>query len=370
MSTPHVVLDNLTKTYGSKTVLQELSLTLDQSELVALLGPSGCGKTTTLKILAGLEAADRGLIQVGGKDISKVPTRKRNMGIVFQAYSLFPHMTAKDNVAYGLKIGRQSTAARRKRAEELLELVGLTEHMDKYPAQLSGGQQQRVALARALAISPQLLLLDEPLSALDATVRSQLRDEIRRIQLAEGITTLLVTHDQEEALVMADRIGVMNAGVIEQIGTPSEVYHTPRSPFISQFVGVVNRIPGLCRAGRISVLGNELDIRNADHGVADGTTGVALIRPEEIEALPDSSGPYRVLNKQLRGLFTSVKLTGPDDAPVRVDMSSLSADRFHAGQPVSLRLLSRGTTQDVVVDKADGAATVSHPASVEGGTNA
>ena len=357
MSTPHVVLDNLTKTYGSKTVLQELSLTLDQSELVALLGPSGCGKTTTLKILAGLEAADRGLIQVGGKDISKVPTRKRNMGIVFQAYSLFPHMTAKDNVAY-------------KRAEELLELVGLTEHMDKYPAQLSGGQQQRVALARALAISPQLLLLDEPLSALDATVRSQLRDEIRRIQLAEGITTLLVTHDQEEALVMADRIGVMNAGVIEQIGTPSEVYHTPRSPFISQFVGVVNRIPGLCRAGRISVLGNELDIRNADHGVADGTTGVALIRPEEIEALPDSSGPYRVLNKQLRGLFTSVKLTGPDDAPVRVDMSSLSADRFHAGQPVSLRLLSRGTTQDVVVDKADGAATVSHPASVEGGTNA
>ena len=337
MLQPRIQLKNITKSYGPKTVLDNLNLELGDAELVALLGPSGCGKSTTLKILAGLEHADAGEILVDGNNISKVPTRKRNMGIVFQAYSLFPHMTAKDNVAYGLRIRGTDTAARRKRAEELLELVGLSEHMEKYPIQMSGGQQQRVALARALAISPELLLLDEPLSALDAKVRSQLRDEIRRIQLSEGISTLLVTHDQEEALVMADRIGVMNAGIIEQIGTPRELYNQPNSAFISEFVGVVNRVPGIFRDGYIHVLDSQLLVTN-EHQFSTGDTAVALVRPEEIEVLSDPTGSHTVLNKQLRGIFTSVTLTGAERSPIRVDMSSRNADALQVGQPVSLRL--------------------------------
>ncbi|MGP5170896.1 ABC transporter ATP-binding protein [Corynebacterium casei] len=337
MSQPRIQLTNITKTYGQKTVLNNLNLHLGEAEMVALLGPSGCGKSTTLKILAGLEHADAGEILVDGKDISKVPTRKRNMGIVFQAYSLFPHMTAKDNVGYGLRIHGTAAAARRKRSEELLELVSLAEHMDKYPVQMSGGQQQRVALARALAISPELLLLDEPLSALDAKVRSQLRDEIRRIQLSEGISTLLVTHDQEEALVMADRIGVMNAGIIEQIGTPGELYNQPNSPFISEFVGVVNRLPGFYQDGHIQVLGSQLLATN-EHEFTNGDIAVALVRPEQIEVLADPAGSHTVLNKQLRGIFTSVTLTGPERSPIRVDMSSRSADAFEIGQPVKLRV--------------------------------
>ncbi|MDN6350067.1 MAG: ABC transporter ATP-binding protein [Yaniella sp.] len=337
MSQPRIQLTNITKTYGQKTVLNNLNLHLGEAEMVALLGPSGCGKSTTLKILAGLEHADAGEILVDGKDISKVPTRKRHMGIVFQAYSLFPHMTAKDNVGYGLRIHGAVAAARRKRSEELLELVGLSEHMDKYPVQMSGGQQQRVALARALAISPELLLLDEPLSALDAKVRSQLRDEIRRIQLSEGISTLLVTHDQEEALVMSDRIGVMNAGIIEQIGTPGELYNQPNSPFISEFVGVVNRLPGFYQDGHIQVLGSQLLVTN-QHEFANGDIAVALVRPEQIEVLADPAGTHTVLNKQLRGIFTSVTLTGPERSPIRVDMSSRNADAFEIGQPVKLRV--------------------------------
>ena len=337
MTQPRIQLKNVTKSYGSKTVLNNLNLHLGDAEMVALLGPSGCGKSTTLKVLAGLEHSDSGEILVDGKNISKVPTRKRNMGIVFQAYSLFPHMTAKDNVGYGLRIRGTDTAARRKRAEELLELVGLSEHMDKFPVQMSGGQQQRVALARALAISPELLLLDEPLSALDAKVRSQLRDEIRRIQLSEGISTLLVTHDQEEALVMADRIGVMNAGIIEQIGTPSELYHQPKSAFISEFVGVVNRLPGILHDGHIHVLGSSLIVTN-EHQFASGDTAVALVRPEEIEVNADPAGTHVVLNKQLRGIFTSVTLTGPERSPIRVDMSSRNAEALQIGEPASLRI--------------------------------
>ncbi|NMF31565.1 ABC transporter ATP-binding protein [Corynebacterium ammoniagenes] len=342
MQQPCVQLKNITKSYGSKTVLNNLDLYLGDAEMVALLGPSGCGKSTTLKILAGLEHADAGEILVDGKNISKVPTRKRNMGIVFQAYSLFPHMTAKDNVGYGLRIRGTDTAARRKRAEELLELVGLTEHMDKFPIQMSGGQQQRVALARALAISPELLLLDEPLSALDAKVRSQLRDEIRRIQLSEGISTLLVTHDQEEALVMADRIGVMNSGIIEQIGTPGELYNHPKSAFISEFVGIVNRLPGIFHDGYVHVLGSQLLATN-EHHFSDGDTAVALVRPEEIEILVDPAGSHTVLNKQLRGVFTSVTLTGAERSPIRVDMSSRDADALQIGQPANLRVERNNT---------------------------
>jgi len=222
-----VRLEGLSRHYGPVVALDHLDLTLQPGELVALLGPSGCGKTTTLRLLAGLEDADTGQITVAGKDITRVSAAKRDMGMVFQAYSLFPHMTVRQNVAFGLRLRKVGAAERDKRALEMLDLVGLSVQADRYPHQLSGGQQQRVALARALAIEPQVLLLDEPLSALDAKVRAQLRDEIRRIQLEVGITTLFVTHDQEEALAIADRVGVMREGRLEQLAPPTEVYSRP-----------------------------------------------------------------------------------------------------------------------------------------------
>lgn len=349
MNSPHVVLENITKSYGNKTVLNDLNLQLGEAEMVALLGPSGCGKSTSLRILAGLEGADSGRVLIAGNDVSSKPTRERNMGIVFQAYSLFPHMTARDNVGYGLKIRGLKGEARKKRAEELLELVGLTEHMDKFPNQMSGGQQQRVALARALAIEPDVLLLDEPLSALDAKVRNQLREEIRRIQLTEGIATLLVTHDQEEAITMADRVGVMLAGRIEQIGTPKDLYANPQTPFISQFVGVCNRIPGISDGKHINVFGKKLEIVNSRDAVAAHPSSTALIRPEEIQCDADPDGGFRVVGKMLRGLFTSVMIDdGMGNEPLRIDMSSRSADKLHAGDSVSLEIM-RG---DIVIDEA------------------
>ena len=223
-----VNLKGLTRVFGSVRALDGLDLQIGPGELVALLGPSGCGKTTALRILAGLDQATAGTVEVDGKDLTRVPANKRDMGMVFQAYSLFPHMTVLENVAFGLKLRGQDRTARTRRAGEVLELVGLGEQGSRYAHQLSGGQQQRVALARALAIEPSVLLLDEPLSALDAKVRAQLRDEIRRVQLEVGITTLFVTHDQEEALAIADRVGVMNAGHLDQIAAPAELYAQAR----------------------------------------------------------------------------------------------------------------------------------------------
>lgn len=347
MTKPHVELRQVNKSYGDKQVLDDLHLTIGTGEMVALLGPSGCGKSTSLRVLAGLESADSGQVLIDGQEVSDKPTRERNMGIVFQAYSLFPHLTARENVAYGLKIRRASGPARRKRADELLELVGLAEHIEKYPNQMSGGQQQRVALARALAIEPEVLLLDEPLSALDAKVRVQLRDEIRRIQLSSGIATLIVTHDQEEAITMADRVGVMRAGRIEQIGTPGDLYQHPQTPFISQFVGIANRIPGAISDGQISLLGSQLKIVNAGDAAAGEPVGIALVRPEEIQADRDDSSEIKVFDKQLRGLFTSVVVEGPGlNGPLRIDMSSRSAALLEPGMGVALRIMR----DDIVVD--------------------
>ena len=253
-------MEGLSRHYGAVVALDRLDLTLQPGELVALLGPSGCGKTTTLRLLAGLEDADRGHITVGGKDITRVSAAKRDMGMVFQAYSLFPHMTVRQNVAFGLRLRRVSAARRDKRAIEMLDLVGLATQADRYPHQISGGQQQRVALARALAIEPQVLLLDEPLSALDAKVRAQLRDQIRRIQLEVGITTLFVTHDQEEALAIADRVGVMREGHLEQLAPPTEVYSRPATPFVAEFVGLSNRLTGEVRGGEVTVRGRTLPL--------------------------------------------------------------------------------------------------------------
>jgi len=296
-----VRLEELSRHYGPVVALDHLDLTLQPGELVVLLGPSGCGKTTTLRLLAGLEDADTGRVIVGGKDITGLSAAKRDMGMVFQAYSLFPHMTVQQNVAFGLRLRKVSSAQRDKRALEMLDLVGLSAQADRYPHQLSGGQQQRVALARALAIEPQVLLLDEPLSALDAKVRAQLRDEIRRIQLEVGITTLFVTHDQEEALAIADRVGVMREGRLEQLAPPTEVYSRPATSFVAEFVGLSNRLAGEVRGGEVIVRGCKLPLVERD--TPDGQV-VALVRPEAMSLAshaPDSG---------LEGVAGSGPLTG------------------------------------------------------------
>ncbi len=285
-----VELTDLRRLYGGVAALDGLTLHIEPGEFVALLGPSGCGKTTALRCLAGLEDPDSGTITVGGRDVTSVPTSKRDMGMVFQAYSLFPHMTARQNVEFGLELRGQDKAARRARAGEMLDLVGLSEHAEKYAHQLSGGQQQRVALARALAIEPQVLLLDEPLSALDAKVRTQLRDEIRRIQLEVGTTTLFVTHDQEEALAVADRVGVMSTGRLEQLAAPAELYSAPVSPFVADFVGLTNRLRARIEDGRALVLGGSVPVLP---GSAAGPDAVVLVRPEGVEVAP-AAGPETV----------------------------------------------------------------------------
>ncbi len=275
-----VTLTDLHRHYGPVHALDGFSLALEPGELVALLGPSGCGKTTALRILSGLEQATSGRVEIAGVDVSAIPTNKRDIGMVFQAYSLFPHMTALSNVEFGLRMrGRPD----RRRAGEMLELVDLSDQADRYPHQLSGGQQQRVALARALAVAPAVLLLDEPLSALDAKVRVQLRDEIRRIQLELGTTTLFVTHDQEEALAIADRVGVMRAGRLEQLASPTDLYSRPASGFVADFVGTVNRIPAVVASGMARLLGSAVPV--LDGSVADGA-GTALVRPEHLVIEP------------------------------------------------------------------------------------
>lgn len=238
-------INNVSKTFGNFTALNDINVTVNKGEFVCLLGPSGCGKTTLLRLVAGLEEPNVGSqIIMDGKDITKLPPAKRDFGIVFQSYALFPNMTVFKNVAYGLKNKKVSKNDIKDKVKEALSIVNLSHLMDRYPGQLSGGQQQRVALARALAISPSFLLLDEPLSALDAKVRIKLRMEIRSIQEKLGITTIMVTHDQEEALTMGDKIVVMNNASLEQIGTPQQIYEQPATPFVADFIGTVNQFEG------------------------------------------------------------------------------------------------------------------------------
>jgi putative spermidine/putrescine transport system ATP-binding protein len=260
-------LERLTRRYGSVLALDRLDLDIAGGEFLALLGPSGCGKTTALRAIAGFDRPDEGRVLLGGRDITGTPASKRDMGMVFQAYSLFPNLTVAENVAFGLRVRRRAKAERTGRAAELLDLVGLADRGGRYPHQLSGGQQQRVALARALAVAPQVLLLDEPLSALDAQVRVQLREEIRRIQLELGITTVFVTHDQAEALSVADRVGVLRAGRLEQVASPDELYERPATAFVAGFVGVSNMLE---RDGRRFTVRPE-KVRLLEHGEsADG----------------------------------------------------------------------------------------------------
>jgi iron(III) transport system ATP-binding protein len=279
----HLSVENLTKRFGPFHAVREASFDVGQGEFVCLLGPSGCGKTTLLRMIAGLESVTSGRIVQTGREITNLPPSERDFGIVFQSYALFPNLSVFDNIAYGLRSKGIGRAQSRERVEELLALVGLPGESSKYPAQLSGGQQQRVALARALAIQPGLLLLDEPLSALDARVRHHLRHEIRALQRRLGVTTIMVTHDQEEGLTMADRIAVMNAGGIEQFATPHELYARPATPFVADFVGTTNFLAATFIApGRVAAAGRELTAETPP-GLGAGAKLRLCVRPEDIQ---------------------------------------------------------------------------------------
>jgi iron(III) transport system ATP-binding protein len=312
-SAPYLVIRNLSKQFGVFTALDDISLDVFEREFVCFLGPSGCGKTTLLRAIAGLDIQTTGSIEQAGRDISALPPAERDFGIVFQSYALFPNLTVDKNIAYGLENLKLPADQIKSRVEELLALVGLTDQGVKYPAQLSGGQQQRVALARALAISPGLLLLDEPLSALDAKVRGHLRREINDLQKRLKVTTIMVTHDQEEALTMADRIVVMDQGVIEQIGTPREIYGAPATAFVADFIGTMNFIPGTVEEDGTVKVGNAILACSTD-GNSPGTDITVAIRPEDINAIDVEAGEnivdVEVTHLEFLGSFCRVNLGG------------------------------------------------------------
>lgn len=300
-------LEGIHKSFGTFTALQSVDLSIRSGELVCFLGPSGCGKTTLLRIIAGLERQSGGTVTQNGRDISHAPPSARDYGIVFQSYALFPNLTVSDNVAYGLVNRRKARDQIQARVKELLTLVGLPGSGAKYPSQLSGGQQQRIALARALASSPTLLLLDEPLSALDAKERDRLRGEIRQLQRRVGVTTIMVTHDQEEALSMSDRVVVMNQGRIEQVGSPLEVYERPATPFVADFLGKVNVLKATCMgAGRYRV--GAVELQTPGNGMDPGAQVRLYLRPED-RVLPDG-GAVEQMPNALRGRVEQVDFLG------------------------------------------------------------
>ncbi|MBI4636873.1 MAG: putative 2-aminoethylphosphonate ABC transporter ATP-binding protein [Candidatus Rokubacteria bacterium] len=355
---PAVELDAIAKKFGHVVAILNVSLAVGEGEFVCFLGPSGCGKTTLLRIIAGLERQNAGAVRMAGRDVSALPPPARNYGIVFQSYALFPNLTVARNVGYGLETRRVPRARREARVDELLDLVHLRTHRHRYPAQLSGGEQQRVALARALAPSPSLLLLDEPLSALDARVRLALRHEVRALQRRLSITTIMVTHDQEEALTMADRIVVMNHGVVEQIGTPVEVYTEPSSLFVARFVGQMNLIPATAdaRPGWARVGSAALRHRQGP-ALPPGTRVVLGIRPEEILIGPvarddENRVVARVSAIQFQGAFSRLALTLPGEGhtTLECDVAVNALGELGAREGVELPLVLRSEALRVFRD--------------------
>ena len=325
---PYLKIRNLTKVFGDFTALKDVSLDVNMSEFICFLGPSGCGKTTLLRAIAGLDIQTSGTIEQDGNDISALPPSERDFGIVFQSYALFPNLTVFKNIAYGLENRKLPADRIKARVSELLDMVGLADQAGKYPAQLSGGEQQRVALSRAIATSPGLLLLDEPLSALDAKVRVFLRQEIKDLQRRLGVTTIMVTHDQEEALTMADRIVVMDHGVIEQVGTPEEIYSAPATSFVADFIGTMNFISGSVESEDAVRLGNTV-FRCPTEGLAAGAPITVAIRPEDIDA-EDTDEPgegnmveVEITHLEFLGSFYRAALGGPafGEQRVRADFS-------------------------------------------------
>ncbi len=341
----YVRLTAVGKRFGAFEALRDIDLAVGEGEFVCFLGPSGCGKTTLLRVVAGLEAPTSGRVELGGRDVTALPPAERDYGIVFQSYALFPNLTVAENVGYGLANRRMPRSAIRERVTELLVLVGLPGSEGKFPAQMSGGQQQRVALARALATSPRLLLLDEPLSALDAIVRVRLRDEIRALQRKLGVTTIMVTHDQEEALSVADRIVVMNHGVIEQIGSPLEVYRDPSTPFVADFVGKVNILPAAVEAnGRLRV--GDQAWYCAGPARAHGQVK-AYLRPEDLLARPIGPDDVNVFEStidkiEFLGPLCMVHVTAPavslEALTVALSLNYLTEQQLRVGSRLPLRV--------------------------------
>ena len=343
---PALELSGIHKKFGAFHALKNIELTVYRGEFVCFLGPSGCGKTTLLRIIAGLEMQSAGTIRQGGRDISRLPPADRDYGIVFQSYALFPNLSIFDNVSYGLVNRRSSNSEIATRVNELLKLVGLSDSGSKFPGQLSGGQQQRIALARAIATSPGLLLLDEPLSALDALERVRLRHEIRSLQQRLGITTIMVTHDQEEALSMADRIVVMNHGVIEQVGSPLEIYREPASPFVVDFVGKANVLEGKVTAAGTLTVGS-IALRCAQC-VEVGQTVKAYLRPEDIIARPIQESDDNVIDTligkiEFLGSYCLVRVTAeglPMPLTVYLSLNFLAEQSLVQGSRIKLRILT------------------------------
>ncbi len=336
-----VVMSQIRKTFGESIALEDFSIIFEPGDLVCLLGPSGCGKTTALRILAGFENADSGSVTVNGEDITRVPVSKRHFGMVFQDYSLFPNMTSRENIDFGLKAQKRSSAQRTEIIDRMLFITALEDQADKFPHQMSGGQKQRVALARAIATEPNLLLLDEPLSALDAKVRESLRDEIRRLQKEIGVTTVFVTHDQDEALAIADQVGVMSRGRLEQIASPRDLYEHPVNPFVASFIGSINRFVAI--AGDQGMWGVLNRWVMSDRPSVLGDTAVLGIRPEELAVDVAGDGNARITDISFLGPVTRVSVEFADHATsqnpeVIADLMSAECARLSVGDKVQVRV--------------------------------
>lgn len=322
----YLELDNIQKKFGAATAVQNFELHVGRGEFVSFLGPSGCGKTTVLRMIAGFEKPTAGSIRVNDREITHVPPNKRNVGMVFQSYALFPNLTVAGNIGFGLRVAGKGKDDIQRRVNEVLDLIHMPEYADRYPYQLSGGQQQRVALARALAVQPEVLLLDEPLSALDAKVRGELRGEIRRIQRELAITAIFVTHDQEEAMSLSDRVVVMNRGAIEQVGTPFEIYNYPQTLFVASFVGTLNKLPCVvsdAERGHVNHNGHTIST-GLPLPNANGTPVTVMLRPEELHLGPDGG------ENQLMGRIDSVSFLGSTARIVfNLDGTPMTLDVFN-----------------------------------------